>query len=78
MKKKQRNKLKIQDRVKIQARYNTKFEEFKLLSLDELKKYYNENKMSSTDKQALIHAIDFLMKQIMDKPIEIINEEAKI
>ena len=73
--KKQRNKLKIEDKVKIQARYNLKLEQFKILSPDELKKCYMETKMSSTDRQALIHATDFVMKQIMDKPIEIINEE---
>ena len=72
IKKKRRNKLKLIDIQKKQARYDSKFEEFKLLSPEELKKYYTENKMSQTDRFALIHATDFAMKQLMDKPIETI------
>ena len=75
--KKQRNKKKFKDIQAQQARYDAKFEEFKLLSPEELKTTYNNVKMSQTDRYALIHATDFVMKQIMDKPLEIINEEAK-
>ncbi len=73
--KKQRNKLKLIDIQKKQARYDAKFEEFKLLSLEELKKYYTENKMSQTDRFALIHATDFVMKNQIVNNIKEIGEE---
>jgi len=72
---KQRNKIKDLDKQKIQARYDAKFEEFKQLSLDELKNLYTTTKMSSTDKYAIIHATDAVMKtKIVETAKEIGNE----
>ena len=73
--KKERNKLKLIDIQKKQARYNSKFEEFKLLSPEELKTTYNNVKMSSTDRYALIHATDFVMKNQIVNNVKEIGEE---
>lgn len=46
---------------KIQARYNAKFDEFKEKSKDELKSIFNSEKMSSTDRKALLDATSYLL-----------------
>ena len=48
-------------RIKIQARYNTKYEEFIKQTPEELKELYNSKKLSATDKQALIEATGYLL-----------------
>ena len=73
--KKERNKLKLIDIQKKQARYDSKFEEFKLLSPEEAKKMYNEIKMSQTDRIALVHATDFVMKNQIVNNVKEIGEE---
>lgn len=51
---KQRNKLSQKSINKIEARYDKKVEEFKLLSIEELKEKTKE-KMSQTDRSALYY-----------------------
>ena len=63
MAKKARNKLKQEEIDKIHARYELKFEEFKQRSLDDLKIMFNIEKMSSTDKHALVMATQHLLQQ---------------
>ena len=58
-----KNKLSRRSVIKINNRYRNKVEEFKSKSLEELKEMFNTNKMSSTDRQALIHVTDYLLKQ---------------
>lgn len=60
---KQKRKLKEADKAKIMNRYITKCEEFKSLTLEDLKQLYNNTKMSSTDRQALIKIMDFKLKE---------------
>ena len=48
-----KTKLTHKDRANIQARYNTKFEEYTKLRLDELKEIFDTTKLSLTDKTAL-------------------------
>ncbi len=57
-------KLGKKERVKIHNRWVAKYEEFLKLSKEDLKKLYNETKMSSTDRHALIQATqDILYKE---------------
>ena len=74
MAKKQRNKLKQVEVDKIKIRYESKLEEFKLLPLDELKLRFNEQKMSSTDRHALVMATNHLMKDVAEQTL--ISNEA--
>ncbi len=48
-------------KLKIQARYNAKFDEFKEKSKEELKEIFNTQKMSSTDRKALMDATSYLL-----------------
>lgn len=66
------------DIQKIKARYLTKLEEFKLLSLDELQSLYQTKKLSSTDKNALIAATDYLLKQKVAEKAKEIKETENI
>jgi hypothetical protein len=54
------------DEANQKARFFLKLEEYKKLSLDELKEIY-KTKISSTDKTALIHAANALHQAEMDK-----------
>ena len=63
-------KLTSKDKSKINNRYLMKYNEFKLLSNEELKKL-TETKMSSTDRFALQIAIESKMKETILK-----NKEA--
>lgn len=73
---KERNKLKAKDLEKIENRFRTKYEEFSKISLyDEmnddgtvksrgLRSIYREDRMSSTDKRALIAVVDSKLNEI--------------
>jgi len=50
------------DHTKIRNRFFNKIEEFKLKSLEELEKLYDETKMSSTDRNALLVAMSEIKK----------------
>jgi hypothetical protein len=62
---------------KIKNRYNSKFAEFIKVDKEELKRLYNETKMSSTDKKALMDAVSYILweearkaeKQAIETPI---------
>lgn len=70
---KNKKKLTAIDKQKIEARYLVKLEEYKLLELDELQELYMNGKdISSTDKQAMVVATNYLMKQ---KQIEMFKEK---
>lgn len=64
---------------KIRNRFFDKFEQFKLMPLEELKNKDQNEKMSTTDKNALNVAIDYLMKEQAKNIVETeengINEE---
>jgi hypothetical protein len=62
------------DKLKISNRYNSKIEEFNLKTLDELKELY-ANKMSSTDRYALIHVVD---KKLQQKRLEELKQDDNI
>ncbi len=51
------------DKEKIMARYNLKLEEYKTKSLDELKELFSKGGISSTDRQAIVMATDYIIKQ---------------
>lgn len=88
---KERNKLKPGDIDKIRARFVTKYEEFDKLPLhDELEEdgvtvkvrglrtIFREDKMSSTDKRALVTIVDRRLQQQMEeirKQADNINKE---
>ena len=73
MAKKQRNKMKQIDVNKVRARYESKFEEFKLIPLDDLRAIFNNQKMSSTDRHALVMATDHLISKAAEQSL-VINE----
>ena len=54
------------DKEFIKARYSTKLEEYKTKTIDELKDLFQKTKMSSTDRQALIGATNYLIQKEMD------------
>lgn len=60
------------DKQKIEARYLVKLKEYKLLLLDELQELYMKGGISSTDRQAIVVATNYLMKQ---KQIEMFKEK---
>jgi hypothetical protein len=62
MKAKPFNKMKSHDIIKVKARYDMKFKEFMEMSLDELSEYYKNNKMSSTDRHAIVMATQEKLK----------------
>ena len=55
-------KLTLTDKMKIEARYLNKLNEFKTKSLDELKEVFNTKGISNTDKNACLVATNFIMK----------------
>lgn len=66
--------------MKIRTRFFNKVEEFKLKSSEELDKMYEETKMSSTDRNALLVAMSELKKnekvtKSEDKNVEEIEKE---
>ncbi len=71
---KQRNKLNSIDKAKIQARFDMKYNYFITLPLSSLKRIYNENKMSNTDRQALVNATQFVLQNGLNKE-EVVKEE---
>lgn len=73
---KQRNKLKISDRAKIQARFDMKYEEFSKLELEELRRLFRETKMSSTDKHALIKVVDVKLAKQMSETLKEIKDDS--
>lgn len=70
MAKKQRNKLKQSEIDKIKARYENQLDWFKHHTLDELKVKFNTEKMSSTDRHALVMATNHLMKEEAEKALK--------
>lgn len=69
---KNKKKLTAIDKQKIEARYLVKLEEYKLLPLDELQELYMKGGISSTDRQAIVVATNYLMKE---KQIEMFKEK---
>ena len=55
-------KLTLTDKMKIEARYLNKLNDFKTKSLDELKEVFNTKGISNTDKNACLVATNFIMK----------------
>lgn len=86
-------KLSSKDKVKIQARFNIKYQEFIKLPLNDevfegvatkrgLKTIYKEDKMSSTDRKALIQAINYVLytpkkKEGVDRIDELMEKSEK-
>lgn len=64
---KNKKKLNALDIQKMRARFELKKEEFKKLSLDELQEKFQKGGISSTDRQAIVAATDFLIKEEMAK-----------
>lgn len=62
---KNKKKLNALDIQKMRARFELKKEEFKKLSLDELQEKFKKGGISSTDRQAIIAATDYLIKEKM-------------
>lgn len=75
--KKQRNKLKPEEVEKITNRFRTKFDEFTKLSLNELKDTFNNTKMSSTDRDALIKATSVVMRMMAEDTLTQSKEDGK-
>lgn len=63
MKAKSIDKLTPKDIARIRARYESKFEEFSKLSLDELQEIF-KNKMSRTDRDALVNTATIKLKEL--------------
>jgi len=59
------------DKQKIIARYNSKIEEYKLKSLDELQELYMKGGISSTDRQAIVVVTNQLLRE---RAVEIAKE----
>lgn len=66
-------KLGKKDRMRIQLRWLKKYNEFIKLDKEELKKLYNETKMSSTDKHALTQAV----QEILYKESQLVSDESQ-
>lgn len=65
------------EKIKIQNRYNSKFEEFIKLSKETLAEVYDD-KMSSTDRKAFEDATRYLMyKEYQEQQLKENNEESK-
>lgn len=76
--KKQRNKKKPEEIAKMQARFDMKFEEFsKIDDLDELKRIFNEEKMSANDRDALVNVVRKLMQKEAGLAIKKAQEDGK-
>lgn len=60
-----KNKLTRRDKSKITARYNQMLEHFEKYDLEELKSMFASQKMSSTDRYALIHVVDVKLQAKM-------------
>jgi hypothetical protein len=71
-------KLTERDTARIKARYLAKFDEFDLLSLDELKEVHKTKKMSSTDRYALVNVVQKKLEvQIQEEQKELFKSEIK-
>lgn len=83
---KERNKIKPSEVAKIQARLEKKYNEFLELPLHDeldadgkvtkrgLRTIYREDKMSLTDKRALVSAVDNLLRREMSKVLDTTTE----
>lgn len=60
---------------KIQARYDSKVEEFRLLELDQLKQFYQGNSMSSTDRSALFDVVSLKLQEERNKNAKALVKE---
>lgn len=60
---KDKKKFTILDKRKIIARYNSKIEEYRLKSLDELQELYMKGGISSTDRQAIVVVTNQLLRE---------------
>lgn len=72
---KQRNKIKLADRAKMQARFDMKCEEFNDKSLEELRELFRNTKMSSTDRQALVKTVDMKLSAQMAETLKDIKDD---
>ena len=75
MKAKPLHKLNQVDKDKITARYEKKLEEFKDLTLEELKELWNTKKMSATDKHALVEITQRKWQQKVAEEAELKGKE---
>jgi len=73
---KQRNKIKLADRAKMQARFDMKCEEFSTKTLEELRELFRNTKMSSTDKHALIKVVDMKLSSQMVETLKEIKDDS--
>lgn len=76
-----KKKLTAKDYQKKVARYHLMYEKFKVMSIDELQECWRSKKMSSTDRDAIIAATDYLIKsQVAEVAKEegILQESVKI
>lgn len=71
---KDKKKLTSLDKRKIENRYNSKLEEYRTKTIEELKVIFNTVKLSSTDRWALIAATDELMKKQIAETTKINKE----
>ena len=63
---KDKKKLTNKDKLAVKARYFAKLAEYKLKTLDELTYIFRNTKISSTDRNAVISATEYLMQEQMD------------
>lgn len=70
-----KNKLTRRDKLKITARYNQMIEHFEKYDLEELKSMFASQKMSSTDRYALIHVVDAKLKIKMAEESKVNQED---
>jgi len=60
----------VVDDARIRQRFVAKCDEFKTKSLDELRTMFREDKMSSTDRRALVFIVDSMLKEQMAKSMK--------
>lgn len=63
---KDKKRLTNKDKLAIKARYFIKLDEYKLKTIDELKDIFRNTRISSTDRNAVIAATEYLMQKEMD------------
>lgn len=75
---KNKKKLTAKDYQKKIARYHLMYDKFKVMKIEDLQEYWRTHKMSSTDRDAIIAATDYLIKETVAENIRQEAEEVKV
>lgn len=69
-----KKKLTVKDVTNIQNRFQFKLEEFKKMTIEELQELWRVKRHSNTDREAMIVATDYIMKQQIANVIKSEND----